>query len=73
MFYRVESVLCADTELRARVVLTEKNKLFTEVVRTLDFTIPIEKGRTIFKDEVNPMVEKALKDAGITVEGHEFG
>lgn len=72
MFYRVKSVFVAETSVQACVELIEKNKLFSEVVRTLTFNIPISEGRTVFNDEVNPMVEQALKDAGIEVEGHEF-
>ena len=73
MFYNVKALMIGDKSIRADVELIEKNSLYTEVVRLLTFNIPISEGRTIFKDEVNPMVEQALRDAGITVEGHEFG
>ena len=71
MFYRVQSVFVGETSVRACVELVEKNDLFTEVVRTLTFNIPISEGRTVFNDEVSPMVEQVLKDAGIEVEGRD--
>ena len=69
MFYKITNVLIAKTFMKVQVELIEKTKFFTEVVRSLSFDIPIEDGRTVFKDEVNPMVEAALKESGIAVEG----
>lgn len=72
MFYRVESTICTDRELLAKVVLSEKGVGYTEIVKTIQFTIPIEKDKRVFADEVNALVELALKNAGFSVTGHEY-
>lgn len=72
MFYKLSGTYVGDTYVRCKVELIEKNQFFTEVLRTLTLNIPIEEGRTVFTDEVNSLVEQALKDAGIVVEGPEF-
>lgn len=72
MFYRVDSIICAGTEVQVKVVLIEKGVGYSEVVRTIHFTIAIEDGRRVYGDEVNGLVEKALGDARIDFEGPEF-
>lgn len=70
MFYKLSGTYVRDTSVFCNVELIEKNDFFTEVVRKLTFNIPISQGRIVYHDEVNLMVEQALKEANIVVEGY---